>query len=625
MEEMEYHRQLPQDPVSGSSIEESHDELVADPWAVSRREAIRAFLGLFLVTFFGIVLQRSKLFRRFSFSALFKRLNSYIPSDKESLVRLATKNSFNNTHRIFDVSKMQWINLDSSPTNLLDKLLVVFLWRSSDILNYDYVEELNVCSNYSQVALIGVHVPKFDYEMDIHFIRVAMQYFQMNFPCAFDADWKLWKRIGAKEWPVILVVAPSSLRILFALPKIKFFLLKDCIESSLSIYSKYPFQKTTSIFHSSFHDPIERSSPLLYPGKMTLDVKNGRLFIADTGHHRILICSMEGQFLDQIGGLRLEDDFILSEKESMGWEDGSFEQARFWYPQGLYFDCDNDELIIADMRNHAIRIADCKHRVVRTTVLNAKNVRAQGKNENIQRLKIERWKGTFQYPFDVTVYENTIFVVLAGSHEIWSLSPTGEFRWIAGDWKSAGHVDVEGDLSRARFAFPCGITCSPDGTLYVVDSDSSTIRCISIPKQQVYTVVGGDAIFPNNLSAFGDRNGVGSSVRLQRPLGICYIGEDKLVVADTFNHKLKLITISTGECRLLGGESPAGMKDNMKTFYYPCDMVWDASRERLWIVDQGNHMLWWMTWDAQSRLSSLMMNPFKFFGFPTWWFSTSQE
>jgi hypothetical protein len=48
----------------------------------------------------------------------------------------------------------------------------------------------------------------------------------------------------------------------------------------------------------------------------------------------------------------------------------------------------------------------------------------------------------------------------------------------------------------------------------------------------VSTLVGGD------LFEFGDVDGSGDDVRLQHPFGILSFG-DKLLIADTYNHKIK--------------------------------------------------------------------------------------
>lgn len=63
------------------------------------------------------------------------------------------------------------------------------------------------------------------------------------------------------------------------------------------------------------------TSRLLYPGKVATDLAQGRLFISDSRNHRIVVTTLDGQFMLQIGGgaARLAD--------------GSFSEARFNAPQ----------------------------------------------------------------------------------------------------------------------------------------------------------------------------------------------------------------------------------------------------------------------------------------------------
>ncbi|KAK4524460.1 hypothetical protein GAYE_SCF03G2361 [Galdieria yellowstonensis] len=604
-----------EDPVSGSSIQETNSEQLTDPWAVSRREATRAFVALFLVTSTGIILHRSKLLRRFSFAALFGQLRGRVPTDKNLQRFLSnTQNAYRLSNRI---STLRWINVEEPPPILDNKLILVLLWRASDISNPDYIRMLQrISHSYPPVAIVAIHTPKFDYEIDSHFVRMALEELDMRFPCALDSDWQIWKSVGAKDWPTILVLSPDY-RILYAIPKSKLYLVHDCIRTSLDYFSEYPLSNHSIAKTTRFSlDPIQRASPLCCPGKIALDLKNGRLFIADSGHHRILIVTLEGQFLDQIGGLRVEDDFVLSERESMGWKDGSFEEARFCNPQGMAYHEEYDELVIADMWNDAVRIASIQQRQVRTSVLHSKS-------NGVLSFSGKTSTTTFRYPMDVVIFENSIFVVAAGSNEIWSLNPAGEVKLICHGGPS-GHVDAEGDLSRVRFAAPSGITVSPDGTFYIVDSDSSMIRWLSLTKNQVGTLVGGDAIFTGNLSAFGDRNGISSSVRLQRPMGICYWQDSQLIVADTFNHKLKSVDTIQRDCRWICGDSRWGYADGSKTyakFQCPCDVAWDNISQRLYIVDRENHVIRWMKKESTHEESSV--HTLHLFGFPTWWFSGS--
>lgn len=43
-------------------------------------------------------------------------------------------------------------------------------------------------------------------------------------------------------------------------------------------------------------------SPLRYPGKLAVDAVGKRLFISDSNNHRIVITTLDGDFIDQIGG-----------------------------------------------------------------------------------------------------------------------------------------------------------------------------------------------------------------------------------------------------------------------------------------------------------------------------------
>ena len=55
-------------------------------------------------------------------------------------------------------------------------------------------------------------------------------------------------------------------------------------------------------------------------------------------------------------------------------------------------------------------------------------------------------------------------------------------------------------------------------------------------------LVGGDPTFSDNLFKFGDRDGRGSEALLQHPLGVCVIDSSTVLVADTYNHRVKVWT-----------------------------------------------------------------------------------
>ena len=52
--------------------------------------------------------------------------------------------------------------------------------------------------------------------------------------------------------------------------------------------------------------------------------------------------------------------------------------------------------------------------------------------------------------------------------------------------------------------------------------------------------VGGDPIFSDNLFKFGDRDGSGSEALLQHPLAVAALADGRVLLADSYNHKLKV-------------------------------------------------------------------------------------
>ncbi|RDY06154.1 Protein SUPPRESSOR OF QUENCHING 1, chloroplastic, partial [Mucuna pruriens] len=92
---------------------------------------------------------------------------------------------------------------------------------------------------------------------------------------------------------------------------------------------------------------------LYYPGCVSTDESDNRLFFSDCNHHRILVSDGNGEILDCIGS-------------SPGFEDGDFESAKLRRPAGSYYHATEDCLYFVDSENHAIRKADMGARIVET-------------------------------------------------------------------------------------------------------------------------------------------------------------------------------------------------------------------------------------------------------------------
>lgn len=88
---------------------------------------------------------------------------------------------------------------------------------------------------------------------------------------------------------------------------------------------------------------------------------------------------------------------------------------------------------------------------------------------------------------------------------------------------------------------------------------------------------------------FGDRDGRGSQVRLQHPLGVVYHG-GRLFVADTYNNKIKVVRPKERTSETLLGTRENGMRDGERpTFNEPGGV--SVAFDKLYIADTNNHLI----------------------------------
>ncbi len=181
-------------------------------------------------------------------------------------------------------------------------------------------------------------------------------------------------------------------------------------------------------------------------------------------------------------------------------------------------------------------------------------------------------------PRGITTDGTNFYVADSGSNRIRKITPAGVVTTLAGTG-AAGSADGAG-TTVVTFNRPVAIT--NDGTnLYVADTDNHRIRQIVISTGDVTTLAGSGA------AAFLD--GTGTAARFQQPNGITTDGVGNLYVADSVNHRIRKIVISTGVVSTLAG-STAGNVDATGTsakFNIPISIA-HAGAGNLYVSDQDN-------------------------------------
>ena len=102
------------------------------------------------------------------------------------------------------------------------------------------------------------------------------------------------------------------------------------------------------------------------------------------------------------------------------------------------------------------------------------------------------------------------------------------------------------------------------------------------------TVVGSDLLDSGRLFAFGDKDGPRNVAKLQHCLDVVYVA-GKLYVADTYNHKIKVVDAKTGETKTIAGNGKAGTSDSPAQFHEPAGLA--HAKGQLYVADTNNHLI----------------------------------
>jgi DNA-binding beta-propeller fold protein YncE len=369
----------------------------------------------------------------------------------------------------------------------------------------------------NQLVVLGVHTPKFENEKDAKSIRKAMDRYEMHHPVLNDADRKVWTRYGVQSWPTLFVVDPEGNLVGKMTDEKVFDGLDRAVSQLIRIHRGKKTLNEKPLPFQQARAAEAGDGPLFFPGKVLADEERSRLFIADSTHHRIVVTDLSGEKMAIIG------------KGVPGKDDGSYEEATFADPQGLALK--GNTLYVADRKNHSIRAVDLKDKTVKT-------IAGTGYQNNKTRPRGPARKISLNSPWGLWVHENTLFIAMAGHHQIWTLDLSKN---IIGPWAgNANEAIVDGNNASASFAQPSGLA-SDGANLYVADSEDSGIRAVSLGGRGVRTLVG------TGLFDYGDRDGVWPNSRLQHALD-CVFVDGKLYVTDTYNSKIKVVDPATRNC-----------------------------------------------------------------------------
>ncbi len=463
---------------------------------------------------------------------------------------------------------LDWLNTEGplAIRDLRGKIVLLDFWTFCCINCMHALEDLKRLERKyaSELVVIGVHSAKFEAEKDTENVRQAVERYGIQHPVVNDCEMRVWQEYAVRAWPSFMLIDPRG-KVFGTHSGERVFELFDRVIAQMIAH----YEASGEIRRDSLPCRPEvgtgRSTGLSFPGKVLADAGRGEMFVADTNHHRIIAASLGDGSVSQVFG-----------SGEPGLRDGRTGVAQFSRPQGMALA--NGILYVADTGNHAVRAVDLRGQTVST-------VAGDGEQDTEWESRPTPLHGRrLNSPWDLQFMHGVLFVAMAGSHQVFGIDLEGGYIAVHAGSGREDHVD--GPLLAAALAQPSGLT-GDGGHLFVADSETSSVRAVSLDPRggHVRTVVG------RGLFEFGDVDGVGEAVRLQHPTGLVF-ANGSLYVADTYNNKLKAISLDSLQSTTLAGTGEAGLRDGAaheSMFDEPAGLTYADGC--LYVADTNNHVV----------------------------------
>jgi sugar lactone lactonase YvrE len=418
------------------------------------------------------------------------------------------------------------------------------------------------------LTVIGVHSAKFNAEKSSDNVREAVRRYGIGHPVVNDANFEIFKSYAARAWPTLMFIDPTGKVIgrhegefpVDALDEVLAGMIEEHEASGLFKRGPFALQLETNA-----------DTELSFPGKISADGERGRLVISDSNHHRLVVTDLEGNVETVIGN----GDSPLASGDSKGvYESLGFDHPLFDNPQGTVID--GDKLYVADAGTHTIVRVDLEAGTAET-------IAGTGEQSLYRHKGGEALKVPINSPYDLSLNDGILYIAMAGFHQIWKMDL--EEQTVAPFAGDGGEDIVDGLKDAARLAQPYGIDVS-NNAVFFVDSETSSVRVAAIAEEgRVVTLVG------TGLFDFGDKDAVGKEALLQHPQGLA-VHNDTIYVADSYNSKIKSIAIGSLQVRTVAGSGKQGDVDgnsSIAQFSEPAGLA--VAGNKMFIADTNNHKI----------------------------------
>lgn len=358
-----------------------------------------------------------------------------------------------------------------------------------------------------------------------------------------------------------------------------------------------------------------RAVRLHYPAGVVVDPRARRLYVADRGNSAARTVDLATYAISTAVG-------TLGAYGSTG-DDGLAASAKLHSPRGVALDPSSGDLYVADTSNHVVRHFDPFTGMIRT-IAGVNCPIAYGPEHALQIPGRYMWPVTpaavqwgdpadgncsanesagealavqLRFPSGVAVdpVSQHLYIADTGNHAVRRVDLSGNatgITTVVGLISSPGHAGDGAEATSAQLHSPVGLVMDSQGRrLFIADAGNHAVRLLDLASGRLSTVAG-------TLGARGyvGDDGPATSARLDQPSGLALDpGNQQLYVADTNNHVVRVLNLTSGVISRLagvprsGGHSGDGDPALSARLNFPASVAVAPAARQLFIADNFNH------------------------------------
>jgi sugar lactone lactonase YvrE len=296
---------------------------------------------------------------------------------------------------------------------------------------------------------------------------------------------------------------------------------------------------------------------------------DGSIYVADTYNQRIRRIDAVTRVITTVagtGGSSFNGDNQLATRATLKW------------PHDVTVAADGT-VFIADSNHHRVRRIDPATGII-TTVLGT----------GVAGIGVDGVPGTTSQaknPKSVALFGGNLYVADLSDRVRRVDLTTGIVTTVAGTG-TTGYSGDGGPAVAAQLNAPQRLAIDSVGNIYIADAGNNAVRRVDASSGIITTVAG------TGVAGFRGDGGPATSAQLRKPRGIALDGDGLLYVADSGNHRIRSVDLVTGTIRTIAGStlgfSGDGGPASAAHFNNPRGLTVDAAG-RLIIADTFNSVI----------------------------------